>query len=85
MKFCANYKPGAKRPERAPVAVPAGLLTMGLLVMTFESTMAVLLGLLLGAWGATALFLRGTELACCIKCRKEKLARGEEAPSCLPV
>ena len=74
MKFCANYKPGAKRPERAPVAVPAGLLTMGLLVMT-----------LLGAWGATALFLRGTELACCIKCRKEKLARGEEAPSCLPV
>lgn len=58
---------------------------MGVLVMTFESTLAALMGLSLGVWGAADLFLRGREIACCLRCRKEKLARGEEAPSCLPV
>lgn len=85
MKFCNNFKRDAKRPERAPAAVPAGLLMMGLLVMTFESLMSTLLGLLLAGWGAAILFLRGAEFACCVKCRRQKLARGEEASSCLPV
>ena len=85
MKLCDSYRPGVRRPERPPAAVPAGLLIMGLLVMTFESALAALIGLSLGAWGAADLFLRGREITCCLRCRKKKLARGEEAPSCLPV
>lgn len=85
MNLCDSYSPDVKRPERAPVAVPAGLLMMGLLVMTFESTMSTLLGLALAGWGAAILFLRGTEFICCMKCRRQKRARGEEVSSCLPV
>ena len=64
MNLCNSYRPGEKRPERAPAAVPAGLLMMGALVMTFESTLAAFMGLSLSIWGAGDLFLRGREVAC---------------------
>jgi hypothetical protein len=71
-----------KRPERAPTAVPVGLLLMGLLLLTFESTVTVLFGVMLAGWGATVLTMRGTEFACCLKSRSARRERGEEVPPC---
>ena len=85
MRLCNNIDSGTKRPERAPTAVPAGLFLMGLLLMTFESAMTIVFGLFLAGWGGTVLVMRAAELACCMKLRREKQARGERVPPCTAI
>lgn len=82
MRLCHDFKPGTNRPERAPTAVPVGMLMMGVLLMTFESAVTVLFGIMLAGWGAMVLAMRSAELACCLKSRREQRERGEEAPPC---
>ncbi len=72
----------ARNPAPAPIAVPAGLLMMGLLLMTFEYPLTVLFGVFLAIWGAANLTLRAAKFACCLKYRKDRIARGKNAGPC---
>ena len=82
MKLChANERP-VRGAEPAPTAVPAGLFMMGMLLTTFEYPLTVLFGIVLAVWGAANLAMRGRRLACCLRSRRQKMARGEAPAPC---
>lgn len=82
MTLCNLDELESRNPAPAPTAVPAGLFLMGILLMTFEFPLTVVFGLFLAAWGAANLALRATKFACCLKSRKEKITRGQNAEPC---